>query len=611
MRPAADHALPVPHRVLLLARVSARPLAHAQAGVPAASVAGVLADRLRGVGCRRRRVAGPTFDAKRQLGANSTQNGDRREGEAYAASTAATYDGSTASGADADTDEWSRSRAYPPRPHRRPRRSTTAWPRRAPAKTPTTTGAATARPATRGESPTRDDVTAARLAAARQAQAQAPAEGQHAARRERRRRSSFAVWSAADEAAAAEVFDLTTPHEARDFDDANVGIEDVRRDLRGSIRLAPPVDDDAGSPAASRARRRRASARPSKQGRAGAGPDVRRGGQVPRGSRPRPGGRHGAIAREPVLTDAALDALLPAGASRRWLLLRPAGRRPASPTSSRWSPTTAAVSSFLFRRDAAARGPRGPPSRRGAVGPNEAEDDADEWRQAVDDAGVPYFVSATGETARAAGAWLSRPAAGARRTARIRSRGDWVEALDWSSGRVYYANAAGAVQSDAAGGLDDDEEEEDVAACRLGGAAVVDEFDDRDDAPPREPPIERASSTTAGPRVRRRRRPRASLPRRPADRRRGRRATWASGLGLGPERRQRRCSGTVRRGRERSCWRRSELNGQAAAHRLAVQSCRLRFVSRRRRSAAPAVRPGAASRRRQRRPSAPSAAARA
>ena len=201
-------------------------------------------------------AAGPTFATA--VAAQSTQNGDRREGEAYAASTAATYDGSTASGADADTDEWSRSRAY----SAASAPSTAAvydgsaasgagedtddWSRDGPARPATAVrAAAKARPATtsrpRGSRP--------------RARPRPPRPTGAARRAPSRPQEKFVrVWSAADEAAAAEVFDLTTPHEARDFDNATSISKDVRRDLRGSIRLAPgDDDDDAGSPAASRA----------------------------------------------------------------------------------------------------------------------------------------------------------------------------------------------------------------------------------------------------------------------------------------------------------------------------------------------------------------------
>ena len=74
---------------------------------------------------------------------------------------------------------------------------------------------------------------------------------------------------------------------------------------------------------------------------------------------------------------------------------------------------TAAVSSFLFGGTPPREGLHHDERRLADVGPEEAAptrvEDADEWSQAVDDAGVPYFVSATGETARAApAAWTTR-----------------------------------------------------------------------------------------------------------------------------------------------------------------------------------------------------------
>ena len=65
---------------------------------------------------------------------------------------------------------------------------------------------------------------------------------------------------------------------------------------------------------------------------------------------------------------------------------------------------------------------------------------------------------------------------GGEEEARIRSRGDWVEALDTSSGRVYYANAAGAVQWTRPVVFDDNEEED--APQWVSAARRSDEFED-------------------------------------------------------------------------------------------------------------------------------------
>jgi hypothetical protein len=430
------------------------------------------------------------------VAAQSTQNGDRRsavEGEAYAASTAATYDGSTASGADADTDEWSRSRAY----------SAASAPSTAAvydgsaasgAGEETDDGSRDGPTRDRGESPTRDDVTAARLAAARQAQA--PADGSTPPA-ESPQEKFVRVWSAADEAAAAEVFDLTTPHEARDFDAAvDDGIEDVRRDLRGSIRLAPstPVDDAAGSPAASRAagdrireafesRSREAPVRTSAEEDQSREAAVRVREAYTARSRDEPVLMDAGNCEEPVLTDAALDALLPA---EGFATLDPP-RRSSGVFADEFpmvADATAAVSSFLFGGTPPREGRADlrHDERRAEAAPTPVVD-ADDWHQAVDDAGVPYFVSAaTGETARAAPvAWLraAREEPG-EDGARIRSRGDWVEALDASSGRVYYANSAGSVQWTRPAVFDDDDEEEDAPQW-VSAARRSDEFDNGDD----------------------------------------------------------------------------------------------------------------------------------
>ena len=424
---AADDALSVPHRVLLFARVSARPLAHAQAVVsPRRSRASSRTASEVSVAAAAE-AAGPTFATT--VAAQSTQNGDRREGEAYAASTAATYDGSTASGADADTDEWSRSRAY----------SAASAPSTAAVydgSAASGAGEDTADDWSR-EGPTRDDVTA-RARGPRQPRARR----RHGARGSRPRAARprprptgaarrapnspqekfVRVWSAADEAAAAEVFDLTTPHEARDFD-AAVDIEDVRRDLRGASGWRRATTTWARRPRRAPASVRVREAFEARSRGRRSGRTARRGGQVPREAAVRVRDAFAARSREePVLTDAALDALLPAegfgdagSSAPRPVVLRPvfADEFPMV------ADATAAVSSFLFggtppraartsiTTSAARRPGRGAPP----------VEDADDWHQAVDDAGVPYFVSATGETAR-------RPPAGSKATARgTRRRG--------------------------------------------------------------------------------------------------------------------------------------------------------------------------------------------
>ena len=131
-----------------------------------------------------------------------------------------------------------------------------------------------------------------------------------------------------------------------------------------------------------------------------------------------------------MLTDAALDALLPAEGFAT--LAPPSPRRSSGVFADEFpmvADATAAVSSFLFGGGTPPREGLHHDERRLAdAGPDEAAptrvEDADEWRQAVDDAGVPYFVSAvTGETARAApAAWL-RAAREGPRTRRGSGRG--------------------------------------------------------------------------------------------------------------------------------------------------------------------------------------------
>ena len=408
------------------------------------------------------------------VAAQSTQNGDRRsavEGEAYAASTAATYDGSTASGAEADTDEWSRSRAY----------SAASAPSTAAVYDGSAASGAgeDTDDSSRRDSPTRDDVTAARLAAARQAQA--PADGSSTPRAESPQEKFVRVWSAADEAAAAEVFDLTTPHEARDFDAALTS--KTARDLRGASPLAPATTTWARRPRP--ARLHNASARPSKRVRARrrSGHPLRR---TSEGGYARVRRPHGAVARG-AGPDGRGPRCAPPGRG-----LRDAGSSfaapvvGASPTSSRWSPTPrrrSQASSSAGRRRARASITTSAVADVGRKRPR-VETPTSGARPST----TPAFRISPGDRGDGArrpgglaGPWARRgtdPVAGR------------PEALDGSSGRVYYANPAGAVQWTRPAVFDDDEEDEEDAPRRVSAARRSDEFDDGDDAPPREPPVE-------------------------------------------------------------------------------------------------------------------------
>ena len=180
MRPAADHALPVPHRVLLLARVSTRPLAHAQAG--AALLRRSRASSRTAARCRlplppsSGAIDSKTAIVERGRSLRRVDGGDLRWLRVGQRLT-------PMNGAEAGPT--------PPRQHHRPRRSTTARPASGAGEDHRRLEPAP-RPARSRESPTRDDVTAARLAAARRPRPRPRPTG--AARRapSRRRRSSSA-----------------------------------------------------------------------------------------------------------------------------------------------------------------------------------------------------------------------------------------------------------------------------------------------------------------------------------------------------------------------------------------------------------------------------------
>ena len=439
-------------------------------------------------------------------GGTSSHTGDRwsafedpARDEAYAASNAATYDDSAASGAGEDADDWSRA-------------------------------------------PTRDDVTAARVAR----QALFLADGDSPERPESPQEKFVRVWSAADEAVAARVFDDAPADEAAVFDDDYEGIEDVRGDLRRAFqrlepatppalsfeRLSTPValdddagsrtdetgEEDAGSPAASRAASapvRAAYAAHAREApvRTSVEADLAR--EAAARVREAYEWRSRKAPVRVDLTDAALDALLPdEGYATLAAPVDDTTARRASGNFAEDFPAladaTAAVSSFFFGEEAAARDgradlrsderplgaradganaprPEDRPKRR-RVDDEDGDTEPQPWRQAVDKTGVPYFVSAaTGATARAPpAAWLRATREGADE-ARIRSKGGWVEALDAASGRLYYANEAGASQWVRPAVFDDDAPTEDGAPRWVPAARRRSEewSDDGDDAPAR------------------------------------------------------------------------------------------------------------------------------